>query len=58
MNREQRWLEELLADKGYKFLYSDGDDAYWQFDGLTELHTVCVTKDGTVKTSAFARKSR
>ena len=30
MNREQRWLEELLADKGYKFLYSDGDDAYWR----------------------------
>ena len=47
---EQRWQEELLADRGYRFVEQDGNDFIWKFVGFSSsgTHTVRVTPEGKV----------
>lgn len=42
----QRFREECLADRGYRFLRDDGVDSLWQFRGLATVHTVRVKPNG------------
>jgi hypothetical protein len=42
----QRFREECLADRGYRFLRQDGADMLWQFQGFATTHTVRVKPNG------------
>ncbi len=45
----QRFREECLADRGYKFLIRDIDDMLWEFRGLKSRHVVRVKPDGSTE---------
>jgi hypothetical protein len=53
----QRFQEECLADKGYRFLKRDGDDVIWQFNGLATVHTVRIKPNGDREVELDGKKS-
>lgn len=47
-NPQQHFREECFADRGYRFLRKDGEDALWIFRGFSLEEIVRIKPDGNV----------
>jgi hypothetical protein len=46
VNSAQRFHEECLADRGYRFVRKEGMTSVWRFSGLTGIVEVWVDVNG------------
>jgi hypothetical protein len=57
MKSSQRFQEECLADKGYRFLRLDGDDVIWRLNGFATVHTIRIKPNGDKEVESDGKKA-